>query len=627
MQKARNKQNKIRKSKVIINTIIIIIIILLPVGFLFGYRKIYHNKIYLGIKVGQLNLEGKTKEEALKLIKEKIAKIDRNGFAFVAQTKDKKKEVVIMPTLISPTDPDIIREILFFNPEKTVEEAFLLGRLGNVVERIREQWKIFFDRCLTLIDLCPSLSYQLDEEEFEKILKENFKELEDPAENAKLVLTKDYQPKIQLERYGYIFDYQKTIEKLKKNLNFLISEPIELNLIPDEPKVKKSQVEPAFEKVRKILDLTPIILSYENKKWQIDKKRLGNWLEFSISTTQEGNSRLNNIRIDLSKEKVYNFLKTINLEIEIKAKEAKFQMKEGKLVEFQLSQEGLELDTEKNFQEIVEKIIKDEEREINLIVKKVKPSVSTEEIDIYGIRELIGRGESNFKGSPQNRRHNIKIGAQHLHGLLIRPGEEFSLNKALGKIDAQAGYLPELVIKGNKTIPEYGGGLCQIATTTFRVALNSGLPILERQPHSYRVPYYEPAGIDATIYNPRPDFRFLNDTGNWVLLQTEISKDDLIFEFYGTNDGRKVEIAPPKIFNLVKPGPTKFIETEDLPFGKKKCTERAHTGADAEFTQTITYPDGQIKRVIWKSHYKPWRAVCLIGTKKTEKKETIQTIP
>ena len=70
-------------------------------------------------------------------------------------------------------------------------------------------------------------------------------------------------------------------------------------------------------------------------------------------------------------------------------------------------------------------------------------------------------------------------------------------------------------------MPEYGGGLCQIGTTVFRAAVNSGLPITERRPHAYRVVYYEPAGFDATIYDPRPDLRFINDTENYILIQTK----------------------------------------------------------------------------------------------------------
>ena len=222
-------------------------------------------------------------------------------------------------------------------------------------------------------------------------------------------------------------------------------------------------------------------------------------------------------------------------------------------------------------------------------------------------------GTSNFKGSPKNRRHNIKVGADTLSGILITPGEEFSLVKALGEINKETGYLPELVIKGNRTIPEYGGGLCQIGTTIFRATLASGLPILERKNHSFRVRYYEPAGTDATIYGPKPDYRFLNDTGYHILIQTRIEGDDLIFEFWGTKDGRVAEQTKPVIYNITAPKPTQYIETADLPVGEVKCTEHAVPGADTSFDYKVTYPSGEVKETTFKSHYIPWQEVCLIG--------------
>lgn len=187
---------------------------------------------------------------------------------------------------------------------------------------------------------------------------------------------------------------------------------------------------------------------------------------------------------------------------------------------------------------------------------------------------------------------------------------------AVSPFTAETGYKPELVIKGSRTIPEYGGGLCQVSTTLFRTVLATGLPVTERANHAYRVPYYEPpVGMDATIYGPKPDFRFVNDTGHHLLLRTRIEGDELIYELWGTNDGRAAQTSEPEVYNFVSPPPAKTVETTDLSPGKKKCTERAHTGADAKFTYTVTRADGTKDERIFKSHYRPWQAVCLIGVK------------
>ena len=99
-------------------------------------------------------------------------------------------------------------------------------------------------------------------------------------------------------------------------------------------------------------------------------------------------------------------------------------------------------------------------------------------------------------------------------------------------------------------------------------------------------------------------------------------KDELIFEFWGAKDGRKVTQTEPIIYDVAKPPSTLFVETDDIPEGEKKCTERAHDGAKTKFDYKVEYPDGTVKEQSFLSAYKPWQAVCLIGKKKTATSET-----
>lgn len=295
------------------------------------------------------------------------------------------------------------------------------------------------------------------------------------------------------------------------------------------------------------------------------------------------------------------------------------EIKNGKVSSWQAGKSGRVVDLEASAQMINDDLLAGNETS-KLITKEVE-SQDIKLDSALQIKEIIGTGHSKFTGSSANRIKNIRNGANTLQGILIKPGEEFSLIKTLGKIDGSSGYVEELVIKGDKTTPEFGGGLCQIGTTVFRAALSSGLPITMRQNHSYRVSYYEPAGTDATIYDPRPDLRFINDTGNYILLQYRIEKDNLYFDFWGTKDGRVATTTYPTIYNIVKPAPTKMVETTDLKPGQKKCTEGSHNGADAFFDYKVIYPEGATStRVVEKrftSHYVPWQGVCLVGVAAT----------
>ncbi|MBD3281228.1 hypothetical protein GF391_00590, partial [Candidatus Uhrbacteria bacterium] len=303
-------------------------------------------------------------------------------------------------------------------------------------------------------------------------------------------------------------------------------------------------------------------------------------------------------------------------DIEKESKSGSMEVKDGQIVSFTAGTLGRKV----NIQKTLEPVLTSwpPSSTFPLVVEEEHGKITGENLEELGIKELIGVGKSNFRGSPYNRTRNItKAVEDHINGILLAPGEEFSMLGALGEIDGAHGWLPELVIKGNETKPEYGGGLCQIGTTMFRGAVDTGLKITERRNHSYRVSYYEPAGTDATIYDPAPDFRFLNDTPKHVYINAYIVGTEVIFEFWGTDDGREVIVEDPSIYNITAAPPTKLIETTDLAPGKKRCTESAHAGADAHFKTTITYADGQVREEIFRSHYRPWQAVCLIGVEET----------
>jgi vancomycin resistance protein YoaR len=224
--------------------------------------------------------------------------------------------------------------------------------------------------------------------------------------------------------------------------------------------------------------------------------------------------------------------------------------------EFEPGQNGQALDLHKTL-----KLLANPAEQIQLPVLSAKPGSSLEETNTLGIKELVAVGESNFAGSPSNRRVNIKVGASRFQGLIIKPGEEFSFNKYLGDVDGEHGFLPELVIKKTGTVPEFGGGLCQVSSTAFRAAMNSGLPIVERRNHSYAVQYYAPQGSDATIYPGVTDLRFTNDLPSHLLIRTKIDGNKLYFEFYGTKDARLVTFDGPYQYDRQPSGAMKAIWT------------------------------------------------------------------
>ncbi len=196
---------------------------------------------------------------------------------------------------------------------------------------------------------------------------------------------------------------------------------------------------------------------------------------------------------------------------------------------------------------------------ITLPLEIIQPKLVASDRERLGLKELVGEGKTNFKGSPKNRIYNIKRALEQFQNVVIAPGEEFSFVDYLGDVDGEHGYLPELVIKNNQTTPEFGGGICQVSTTVFRAAIYSGMKITERRQHAYPVKYYTPYGMDATIYIPKPDLAFMNNTPGAILMQSSIEGTELTFRFYGTKDGRTVTVDGPHILQSNPDGSMKTV--------------------------------------------------------------------
>ncbi len=565
-----------------------------------SYARFHKNRFFYGVTINGERISDLSYEQALNLWQNRVDNFIKQGLNYQFNG-----QIINLPPTLPSTDPDLAYELASWQVPQTVNRAYNVGRLKGYRRN-------FIEQLLALIfkkDI--PLELKLNEAQLLAALKNNFDHLTRPKQEARPLVDDQLNIVILPEVTGTAFNYQDILQQSFNRLKNLSSEPIKVALTVDQPTLKKEEITAiAINQLQDRLGTSSLSLIAEGKKWAIPVKTFKDWLAFAKKEGQ--------VTLTLNREIVLSYLeKEIAPQIFKPTLDAKFEINNGRVEEFQGSQDGVELDLNKTLDNLERQLITELLGQSEMVVKKTKAKVATNSVNDLGIREIIGTGKSNFKGSPKNRRYNINLGAKTLNGILIKPGETFSLIAALGKIEAKTGYLPELVIKGDKTTPEYGGGLCQIGTTAFRAALKSGLPIKERRNHSYRVVYYEPAGLDATIYDPSPDLKFLNDTANHILIQTRIEGDDLYFDFWGSPDEREIKITPPVIYNIKPAGPVVNIETEELKPGEKKCTETAHNGADAYFDYQVNYPDGRHEQERFSSHYIPWPAKCLVGKEPT----------
>ncbi len=312
--------------------------------------------------------------------------------------------------------------------------------------------------------------------------------------------------------------------------------------------------------------------------------------------------------------------------IDVEAVNALFEFHQGRVTVFKPANNGRKLDTQLFRQRFTDQLTNLANQSpptaqllFELPVEEIEPLIRTERANEFGIKELLGQGESFFRGSIAGRIHNIVLASSRINGVLISPGETFSFNDTVGDISAATGYKQAYVIKSGRTVLDDGGGVCQVSTTLFRAVLNSGLPILERSPHSYRVAYYEqgfPPGLDATVYAPSPDLKFKNDTSNHILIQTKIDTTNyyLSFEIYGTSDGRVATVSKPQTINVTTPPEDLYIDDPTLPAGQIKQIEHKAYGAKVVFDYKVERNGEEIFSKKFVSNYKPWQAVYLRGT-------------
>lgn len=391
-----------------------------------------------------------------------------------------------------------------------------------------------------------------------------------------------------------------------------------------EPTVQQSDVEKLSKEFGYIFAGGPIVLTHTdpNKKRDIEftlyPERLSQLLAVDMTKQPP---------VHLASDAFAEYISdVVSPSVDIAASDARFRIgADNKVEEFLSAKTGVTTDVTSTIA-AVEKVLAarlsqiDTSSTVQIVTTAVEPSIATGSVNDLGIKEILGVGYSSYKGSPTNRIKNVRFAVKEkLNGMLIPPGETFSMVKALEPFTIEGGYLSELVIKGNEIKPEVGGGLCQVGSTMFRAAMNSGLPIIERRNHSLVISYYNDhrngkPGVDATIYDPAPDFKFKNDTNHHILITTEMNEttQELWFTLWGTSDGRKAYYTEPTVDTWIPYGPDILTETTKLPPGEKSC-QSPHSGAVARFTYVREMPGMEKEEREFVSHYRALPRICLVG--------------
>lgn len=589
----------------------------------FGYTLVYLNKTLPNTYFANEPISGKNQSQLINQVNQKIDSFEKSKIAF--EINDQKIEA----------DPAKLG--ISIDKTQTIDNIWLQTKSTNFKdEQVRKIKSLFVKTYIP-----PA--YQVDFSKLSSNLDLLFGRFETKAKDATINF-KLGKVEITDETAGKVIDRGDLYLALKDRLDNLSSQSISVSQVDDLPKIPASNAKQAKDKVE-TLNNQRIILTFGNDTWKLSGNSLLSILKFYPYGLEDGyiaklkfdqnpliitwiklaDSAEPKLNVSLDSLKLNDFIDQIAAPIAQNTVNATLKFENGKVTEFTPARDGQKLDKELTKKLIADKVSIDSiggEKDINITLPVVvtKAKIANEEINNLGIKELIGRGISYFAGSIANRIYNIGLGANRITGTLVKPGEAFSFNQTVGEVSAATGYRQAYVISSGRTVLDDGGGICQVSTTVFRAALNAGLPIVKRTAHAYRVAYYEQrgfkAGLDATVWAPAVDFVFKNDTPNHILVQAIVDSANakLVVDIYGTSDGRQVKLSDPVVSNLKPPPPDKYQEDPTLPKGTVKQVDFSAWGATSVFTRKVFKGDQLIIDDTFKSYFKPWQAVYLVGT-------------
>lgn len=582
--------NKIKSKKAfkILHLFVVVgsLLIIFIVGPYLFYTISFMGKIYSNIYIARTNVGGMSPESAIVFLSENTTQPP--NINLISQTKAFRLNTESLG--------------LSYNYVDSVNRAYNLTRTGNFFIDTYERIKLVFNQ--------KNLGFivDLDESKLSSFLSTITKEISiNPVYPSIELINGNVE--INKGVPGNILDFETLRFNIGQQLAYKTNNDIYLLTKVSDPTLNDFQSITAKTRAERYLGKS-LLFKFEDKNYTFNDNDI---LKFLDPKTGYNNQSImdteNKIATDINRE----------------PQMPKFEFDGKRVTEFSPALDGVSIDS-KSFKNLLvtnlDKLSSSTDQNISLDVPIVttKPPVTTEQINNLGIKERIGHGTSTYFHSIPGRVFNVNLAASRINGTLVASGETFSFNQTLGDVSKFTGYQQAYIISGGKTILGDGGGVCQVSTTLFRAVMNAGLPINNRSPHAYRVGYYEqssPPGMDATVYYPTTDFKFTNDTGNYILIQ---AKNDpvnysLVFDLYGTSDGRVSQVSKPIISNYSPPLPTIYQDDPTLSNGTLKQTDFAAAGAKITFNYSVTKNGENIYNKTFVSNYQPWAAAYLRGTK------------
>ncbi|MBR3195070.1 MAG: VanW family protein [Clostridia bacterium] len=275
-------------------------------------------------------------------------------------------------------------------------------------------------------------------------------------------------------------------------------------------------------------------------------------------------------------------------------------------------QTGKQLDREQLTRDITD-CVRNDFKPIRLHVETLEPSATLAELKENV--QLIRSFTTKYDYLP-NRVYNIHRATDVINGTVLQPGEIFSFNGLIGNTSIPSnGYKEWYVIIGGKSEMDYGGGVCQAATTLYNAAVRCDMEILERAPHSIASSYV-PRGQDATIAYGAHDMSFRNTSDHPIYIFGSYTNTSVTFQIWGRplEDGVTIEMES-ELLGTHAPGDPVITQDSSKPAGFRETTLTALNGYDVRVYKVWFNKDGvKIRSVVdHTDNYPSRRAQITVG--------------
>jgi vancomycin resistance protein YoaR len=384
------------------------------------------------------------------------------------------------------------------------------------------------------------------------------------------------------------------------------------------PVVPDSAVASARDQLRRIFPVDGRVLTMRRGELRDELKAAD---AAKLLRVEGGRSADDPARVQLDEKAVDALVKKVAARVDAPPADVRLDWNGGDVRVARPSQDGRRIDREAAAARLGPALLAGE-RELELPITPLPAAVTTRDPRAFGIVEPIERRTTSLAGTLPEKKWNVRVAAEHLDGVVVPPGGTFSFNEAMGPQTIEngftMGYGLARVGDSTRTVATPAGGICQVASTLFHTVLWSGYQIEARRAHTFWNPTYAmdgAVGADVAIDDVSElDFKWVNTTGDYVLVEAQADDAQVTVALYGRKPGWKVDVSAPKVTNIRPADQTPLYEAApNLPAGERLQVETARDGFDATITRTVTAEGAAPRTLTVRSSYKPSRNIVLLG--------------